>query len=167
MISRRFQSPAPLNSPRRVCWMLGLAIITTTSAFASPPSRNNLGAKFTVLSKGVSSTVQITLRPKTSFDTVTVEAGSGATGITPPCTFADVVRGGTYECSVQVTQKASEASLTLNVVGQRVVNTAKPKLVEVSHFTLLNEAFVTTSGTTSSAEKPLLLSSPNNPSKQQ
>jgi hypothetical protein len=43
---------------------------------------------------------------------------------------------------VNVSHKAREASLTLNVVGEKMVDPQKPRLVEVSHFTFANAGFV-------------------------
>ncbi len=47
-----------------------------------------------------------------------------------------------HVCRVSVSHKAGEASLTLNVVGEKTVVPEKPRLVEVSHFTLANAGFV-------------------------
>src|SRR6185312_11683719 len=119
-----------------------LALAVCTGAFASPPSHRQLGASFTVLSAGQTVTVEIRLKPRASFDTVRVEAGSGAESLTPPCSFANVVRGGSYVCRVNVTHAPDEASLTLNIVGERQIDPSKPRVFEVRHFTIANPGFV-------------------------
>jgi hypothetical protein len=111
-------------------------------ASATPPSQNALGTAFKVIAKGHTNIVEISLKPTSSFDTVRVEAASGVESLTPPCAFSSVVVGGSYVCQVHVTQKAGEASLTLNVVGQRTIDPAKPRLVEVDHFTIDNADYV-------------------------
>jgi hypothetical protein len=103
---------------------------------ADPPQANDLGAVFTVVSRGPSSTVEIRLQPKAAFEAVRVEAASGVASITPPCAFAQVEVGGDYVCRVDITPKAGEASLTLNVVGERAAEAGKARVVEVRHFTL-------------------------------
>ena len=104
--------------------------------WADPPQANDLGAVFTVVSSGTTPTVEIRLRPKLAFETVRVEAASGVASIAPPCAFAQVEVGGDYVCRVNVTPKANEASLTLNVVGERAQEAGKARVVEVRHFTL-------------------------------
>ena len=70
------------------------------------------------------------LKPKLSFDTVRVEAASGVGSMTPPCSFSAIQVGGSYVCRVDVSHKAGEASLTLNVVGERTTDPANPRVVE-------------------------------------
>ena len=62
-------------------------------ALASPPMHNSMGARFRVVSRGPTSTIEITLSPRAAFDTVTVEAGSGVASLTP-CAFTAVVPAG-------------------------------------------------------------------------
>jgi len=119
-----------------------ISVVLASVAFATPPTHNALGATFKVISKGQTSTIEIRLKPKTSFDTVTVEAASGVGSLTPPCSFTAVVVGGSYACQVSVSHKTGEASLTLNVVGEKTLDPERPRLVEVSHFTLANAGFV-------------------------
>src|SRR2546421_5716232 len=119
-----------------------ISVVLASVALATPPTHNALGATFKVISRGQTSTIEIRLKPKTSFDTVRVEAASGVGSLTPPCSFTAVVVGGSYACQVSVSHKTGEASLTLNVVVEKTVDPRKPRLLEVSHFTLANAAFV-------------------------
>lgn len=121
----------------------GVVVVTTLAgvALASPPMHNSMGARFKIVSKGPTSSIEITLKPLVPFDTVRVEAGSGVASLTP-CSFTAVVPGSSYTCRVDVSQKPDQASLTLNVVGERVTDPAKPRFVEVRHFTLANSRFV-------------------------
>ncbi len=121
----------------------GISVVLASVALATPPTHNALGATFKVISRGQTSTIEIRLKPRTSFDTVRVEAASGVGSLTPPCSFTAVVVGGSYACQVSVSHRIGEASLTLNVVGEKTVDPERPRLVEVSHFTLANAAFVT------------------------
>jgi hypothetical protein len=129
----------------------GMSIFLASVAWATPPTHNAMGATLKVISKGQTSTIEIRLKPRTSFDTVRVEAASGVGSLTPPCSFTAVVVGGSYACQVSVSHKTGEASLTLNVVGEKTVDPERPRLVEVSHFTLANPGFVAT--TTNHLEK--------------
>jgi hypothetical protein len=119
-----------------------LSLVLVGVSLATPPTHNEMGATFRVISKGQTNTIEITLKPKTFFDTVRAEAASGAGSLTPPCSFTTVVVGGSYSCEVNVSHKAGEASLTLNVVGEKTLDREKPRLVEISHFTLANAAYV-------------------------
>ncbi len=119
-----------------------LSVALAGVAAATPPTHNAMGATFKVLSVGQTSTIEIRLKPKASFDTVRVEAASGVGSLTPPCSFTAVVVGGSYVCQVSVSHKAGEPSLTLNVVGENTLDKAMPRLVEVSHFTLANSGYV-------------------------
>jgi len=114
----------------------GVALLVTGVALASPPVHNSLGATFRVVSKGATSIIEIRLKPKAPFDSVRVEAASGVGTLAPPCAFSDVVPGGSYSCQVNVSAKQGAASLTLNLVGEKTVDPEKPRIVEVSHFTL-------------------------------
>ena len=145
---------------RRFVAGIGCAVSFIAVGMASPPTPNTLRATFRVVSSGPSSTVEIKLNPTEAFDTVRVEAASGVGTLTPPCSFAAVVAGGSYVCRVSVSNKAGEASLTLNVVGLRTVDPAKPRLVEVSHFTLPNAAFVSPAVKKSNKPTPGLMSTP-------
>jgi hypothetical protein len=134
-VHRRRMS-VPFRKLARVSLVAGVVLGLSHSAFADPPQANDLGAVFTVVSKGPTSTVEIRLKPKMAFEAVRVEAASGVASITPPCAFAQVEPGGDYVCRVNVTPKSGEASLTLNVVGERAAETGKARVVEVRHFTL-------------------------------
>jgi hypothetical protein len=123
-----------------------LALAVCSGASASPPSDRQLGATFEVLAAGQSVTVEIRLKPRASFDSVRVEAGSGVGSLTPPCAFTNVVPGGSYVCRVNVTHAAGAASLTLNVVGELQpspqTSPGRARIFEVSPFTIANPEFV-------------------------
>ena len=155
---------------RHAIWTLtavvGAALALAGAASATPPARNELGASFRLVSKGPTNVVEIRLRPKAPFDTVAVEAASGVESLTPPCSFSGVVPGGSYVCRVSVSHKATAASLTVNVVGQRRADPAKPPLVEVRHYTIGNAGYVARAAKRS--ERPaqnLLLTPPPGASK--
>ncbi|HEX4387514.1 MAG TPA: hypothetical protein VH109_02700 [Steroidobacteraceae bacterium] len=124
--------------------LAALSVAVTASAPASPPQPNELGARFTVLSKGATSTIEIRLSPKAAFESVRVEAASGVGSITPPCAFAQVEAGQSYSCRVDVTPKAGESALTLNVVGEKAAEAGHARVVEVRHFTLATGQAATT-----------------------
>ena len=146
------------NAIRHV--IAGMFLVVAGVASATPPTQNALGSTFKVISKGQTSTVEISLKPTSSFDTVRVEGASGVESLTPPCSFSSVVVGGSYVCQVNVTHKAGEASLTLNVVGLKTIDPAKPKLVEVDHFTIDNADFVAPSAKPSNKPRPSLKLTP-------
>ena len=137
-----------------------LAFAVCSGASASPPTHRQLGASFKILSAGRTVTVEIRLEPRASFDTVHVEAGSGVESLSPPCSFTSVVRGGSYVCRVNVTHVSDQASLTLNVVGERRVDPTKPRVFEVSHFTIPNPEFVAPAQKRSSRPTPGLKLTP-------
>jgi hypothetical protein len=112
------------------------------AAVATPMTPNSLGAVFVVLTKGSTSTVEITLHPAAPFESVKVESGSGVATLSPPCSFSGVVVGATYTCKINVTQASQESSLTLNVVGQTTMGAGRQPIVEVSHFTIANDTYV-------------------------
>ena len=149
---------------RKAVWQ-GLAstcisALLVTIALATPPTPNALGVTYKIVSKGQTNLVEIRLKPTTSFDSVRVEAASGAVSLTPPCAFSGVVVGGAYVCTVSVGHKAEEASLTLNVVGEKTVEPTKPRIVEVSHFTIANAAFVAPAVKRSEKPTPGLILTP-------
>jgi hypothetical protein len=116
--------------------LLAVATALPIALLASPPQPNELGTAFTVIAKGATSTIEITLNPKAAFESVRVEAASGVGSVTPPCAFAKVEAGGSYSCRVNVTPKTGESALTLNVVGEKPAEAGKARVVEVTHFTL-------------------------------
>jgi len=131
------------------------------TALASPSTPNSLGTVFAVVSKGPTSTIEITLHPTAPFDSVKVEAGSGVATLTPPCAFSRVATGGNYVCRVNVTQAAQDASLSLNVIGQRIADPAKPPIVEISHFTISNDSFVEPAATKPRTMGPAMTHKPD------
>ena len=116
--------------------LLAVATALPIALLASPPQPNELGTVFTVIAKGATSTIEITLSPKAAFESVRVEAASGVGSVTPPCAFAKVEAGGSYSCRVNVTPKTGESALTLNVVGEKPAEAGRARVVEVTHFTL-------------------------------
>ena len=148
--------------------MAAAIVLCGATAAASPPAHNELGARFTVLSRGSTNVIDIHLAPKSSFDAVRVEAGSGAALITPPCEFTAVAAGGSYDCRVNATHRSGAATLTIKVVGEKTSDPLKPKTFEVSHFTLANGAFVPApAGKAPRASANLRLTPPKNAPKQQ
>ena len=139
---------------------MGFSAMISALTWASQPTRNSVGASFSVVSLSSTSTVEIRLRPKAAFDTVTVEAGSGVASLNPPCSFHSVVPDGSYACRVDVTHKASDASLTINVVARVTGDPARPARIEISHFTLANSTYIRPKTGTKATHKPLLQSSP-------
>jgi len=113
-----------------------IALVAAGAALASPPAQNGLGAHFRIVSTGTSSVVEIRLQPKAAFDSVRVEAASGVATLTPPCEFAGVSAGARYSCRVNLSARQGAAAMTLNLVGERTVDPDRPRVVEVSHFTL-------------------------------
>jgi hypothetical protein len=130
---------APVRVASRALFVA--ALLATASASATPPDRDALGARFTVVSTGPVTTVDVRLVPRTSFSTVTVERGSGAASISPACTFQAVVPGGSYVCRVNVTAIASEPSFTLNVVGTVEGPSGSIPRTQVANLTVLNSGY--------------------------
>jgi len=118
----------------------------------------HLGASYEVLSRGPTTSIEITLKPTIEFGTVTVEAASGVATLSPPCSFRAVLPGSSYSCVVEVTGTSSDAAFTINVVGQRSSTAGAPLVAEVSHFTMLNPSFVRASKKPAGDRKPTLIS---------
>lgn len=119
-----------------------LALLAASWVAATPPARNDLGTSFRIIARGPTSTIEIRLSPRQAFERVDVEAGSGVASLSPPCSFSNVSGGGSYICRVDVTAKASDPAMTVNVVGHRAGETGKPGHFEVRHVTLINPAYV-------------------------
>ena len=132
------------------------ALIVAGVAVASPPTSNEMGFSYKVASPN-SSTVEIRLTPRQSFDDVHVEAGSGVASFTP-CGFSPVLVGHTYKCNVTVTGKPSDAAITLNVVARRSVAGSTIPQIEIQHLSLRNAHAVLTPKPKAMA-KPMLQSS--------
>ena len=160
--SRVTSMRAPLVVGRRLA-VLALVLLGA-AAEASPPAANGLGATFRLVSRGSTNTVEIRLAPSASFESVSVEAASGATALTPPCAFASVVPGGSYVCRVNVTHQSGAASLSLNVVGHSAVGPSHVRVVETSHYTIPNPGYTRPAGSVRRASRPpaptLLLTPP-------
>jgi hypothetical protein len=138
-----------------------LALLAASWVAATPPARNDLGTTFSVISRGPTSTIEIRLSPRRSFDRVDVEAGSGVASLSPPCSFSNVVVDGSYLCRIDATAKASDAAMTVNVVGHRAGEAGKPGHFEVGHFTLINPAYVRSKSKPASKPVPGFVTSPN------
>jgi hypothetical protein len=112
-------------------------------ATASQPMSNDLGVRFKVLKSGPTASVEIRIAPKRDFESVTIEAASGVATLSPSCAFANmkVVAGGSYACRVDVTGKASEPAMTLNVVARRAVSGGAVPVTEVHHLSVRNPSF--------------------------
>ena len=147
----------------RIARAVGVALLSAGPVFATPPSRDHLGATFELLSSGPSSEVEIRLLPTEAFDSVTVEAASGVVSLIPACSFNDVVSGGSYVCVINATGTSTDAALTINVVGQRALGVGKPLFVEVSNFTMANPSFVPSPHKGPTTRTPALRSSPGQP----
>ena len=118
---------------------LSLAIGT---ASASVPVSNELGIRFRVITAGPPATVEIRLKPRREFDSVRIEAASGVAALTPPCTFADVVPGGSYACRVEVAGVPSEPAMTLNVVATHASPGGGLPETEIHHLSVKNASFL-------------------------
>jgi hypothetical protein len=137
-----------------------LALLTASWVAATPPVRNDLGTTFSVVSRGPTSTIEIRLSPRRSFERVDVEAGSGVASLSPPCSFPNVTGGGSYVCRIDVTAKASDPAMTVNVVGHHAGEAGRPGHFEVRHFTLINPAYVRSNSKPASKPVPGFVNSP-------
>lgn len=127
--------------PFRVAGVVSfLLAIGTASALV--PTSNELGIHFKVVASAPAVTVEISLRPRRDFDSVSIEAASGVASMTPPCTFSAVVAGGSYVCRVDVTGKSSDAAMTLNIVGTRATAGGGLPETEIHHLSVKNTSFV-------------------------
>ncbi|MBS0393454.1 MAG: hypothetical protein JSR54_02450 [Proteobacteria bacterium] len=125
----------------RAACAAGLLALPALAALATPPTPSALGAAFRVVDSGASPTIEIRLRPSVAYDRVTVEPGSGVASLAPPCVFEPVAAGQTYTCRVTVAHTAGQASLTLNVVGQRPPVAGARRAADISHYTLRDPGF--------------------------
>lgn len=137
-------SGANVETHSFVCRLLLLAVFVAVASttIATPPARDKIGASFSIISQDGTTAVAITIRPDSQFDVVSVEGGSGVAALEPPCAFHNVSPGQTYSCHVNLTQKASEPSSTINVVAEIRSKKANRSRLEVAHFTVANKAFV-------------------------
>jgi hypothetical protein len=136
---------------------LGLSsILLAGGVIASPPTHNQLGYTHKILSRGATMTVEITLKPKRSFDSVSVQPGSGVASISPDCSFTGVIMGGSYACRFDVTGKPTDAAMTVNIIAESTPAPHALVQAEVHHLTMTNSAFVRS---TAAASKHTLMSS--------
>lgn len=136
-------------------------MLTVGSAMASPPTHNQLGYAYKILNSGAAMTVEITLKPKRSFDSVAVQAGSGVASISPDCSFAGVTEGGSYVCRFEVTGKPTDAAMTVNIVAQSTPAPHALLHAEVHHLTLTNSAFVRSAAAAATSTHVLISSGPS------
>ena len=132
--------------PRLPSYWVGAALsvaLAMGTASASIPVSNDLGVHFKVLRTGPTASVEIRVRPRRDFDSVSVEAASGVASLTPSCGFTalPVVAGGSYVCRVNVTGKPSESAMTVNVIGRRAVPGGTVPVTEMHHLSVKNSAF--------------------------
>ena len=136
------RAPAMCGPARWMAAALSVAL-AISEAHASVPTSNELGVQFKVLKTGPTTAVEISMRPRRDFDSVTVEAGSGVASLTPSCGFKNVTAAADkpYVCRVDVTGKSSEAAMTLNVVARRVVPGGTVPVMEVHHFSIKSPTY--------------------------
>ena len=138
-----------------------LSMLTVGSAIASPPTHNQLGYAHKIVSSGATMTVEITLKPKRSFDSVSVQAGSGVASISPDCSFTGVTVGGSYVCRFDVTGKPTDAAMTVNIVAESTPVPHALVHAEVHHLTLTNSAFVRPAAAAAASKHTLMSSGPS------
>ncbi len=139
-------SPAPRRALLAAVALLallvgGAAAAVPQAAQASPESGNELGFTYAIVSTGGVVTVDIRLKPTRSFDTVTVEPGSGVASLSPPCQLVSLVTGGSYGCRIEVTGTGDQPGMTVNVVGLRRSPGVPVPASEIHHFSLSNASF--------------------------
>ena len=147
---------------RRIAVSLS-SILVAASVLASPPTHNQLGYAHKILSRGATMTVEITLKPKRSFDNVSVQAGSGVASLAPDCSFAGVSAGGSYVCRFEVTGKPTDAAMTVNIVAENTPATHALAQTEVHHLTMTNSAFLRSAARATASKHSLISSAPTPP----
>ena len=142
-------SPKFLKSPTSAFQNLAHALATAVFlslasgvVSASVATSNELGVEFKVVTSGPTATVEINLRPRRDFDSVSVEGASGVASLTPSCGFSNIVVGGSYVCRVDVTGKPSDAAMTMNVVARHAMPGGGVPETEIHHFSIKNTSFV-------------------------
>jgi hypothetical protein len=137
------------------------SILLAGSAIASPPTHNQLGYAHKIIRNGATMTVEITLKPKRSFDSVSVQAGSGVASISPDCSFIGVTVGGSYVCRFDVTGKPTDAAMTVNIVAESTPAPHALVHAEVHHLTMPNSAFVRSAAAAAASKHTLISSWPS------
>jgi hypothetical protein len=139
------------------------SILLAGSAIASPPTHNQLGYAHKIIRSGATMTVtvEITLKPKRSFDSVSVQAGSGVASISPDCSFIGVTVGGSYACRFDVTGKPTDAAMTVNIVAESTPAPHALVHTEVHHLTVPNSAFVHSAAAAATSKHTLISSRPS------
>ena len=127
-------------------------VLWAAAATASQPTHNQLGFSHRIISSGATVTVEITLKPKHAFDTVSVQGGSGVATLSPDCTFTGVTVAGSYVCRFDVTGKPTDAAMTVNVVAESTPASHAVVQTEVHHLSFRNEAYVRSTPAASSHE---------------
>lgn len=142
--------------------LLGLlSILLAGSATASTATRNQLGYAHKIINSGATMTVEIRLKPKRSFDTVSVEAGSGVASLSPDCSFTGLTAGGSYVCRFDVTGKSTDAAMTINIVAESRPTPHALVETEVHHLTLSNSGFVRPAAGMAASKHTLMSSRPS------
>ncbi|HWS68813.1 MAG TPA: hypothetical protein VN325_39080 [Steroidobacteraceae bacterium] len=137
------------------------SILLAGSAIASPPTHNQLGYAHKIIRSGATMTVEITLKPKRSFDSVSVQAGSGVASISPDCSFIGVTVGGSYVCRFDVTGKPTDAAMTVNIVAESTPAPHALVHAEIHHLTMPNSTFVRSAAAAAASKHTLISSRPS------
>jgi hypothetical protein len=121
--------------------LLSVSMLLAAGAPASTATHNQLGYAHKIIAGGTTMTVEIRLKPKRSFDSVTVEAGSGVASLSPDCSFSALTAGGSYVCRFDVTGKSTDAAMTINIVAESRPSPHALVETEVHHLTITNSGF--------------------------
>jgi hypothetical protein len=138
-----------------------LSVLFVGSAMASTPTRNQLGYAHKIINSGTTMTVEIRLKPKRSFDSVSVQAGSGVASISPDCSFTGLTAGGSYVCRFDVTGKSTDAAMTVNIVAESTPAPHALVETEVHHLTMTNSGFVRPAAGIAASKHTLMSSGPS------
>jgi len=141
-----------------------MLLLGWAAAYASTPTTNDVGFSYKILSSGPPVTVEIRLKPRHSYESVAVEAGSGVATMTP-CAFSTVLASHSYVCRVTVTGKPGDAAMTLNLVARHTVAGGALPETEIHHISVTNAAYVPPAKGKAVSNKPTLTSSPTKQNK--
>jgi hypothetical protein len=120
---------------------MGLLAMPLASAWSTPAASRVLGLSHRLISSGETLTVELTVKPTRDFDKISVESGSGVKTILPECHFDGVSANTSYTCRLEMTGTASDAFMTLNVIGLSLPPGGGLAQTEVQHLTFRNGAF--------------------------
>jgi hypothetical protein len=136
-------------------------MVVAGSAMGSPATPNQLGYSHKILSQGATVSVEISLKPKRSFDRVSVQSGSGVASLYPDCSFASVTTGGSYVCRFDVSGKPTDAAMTVNIVAESRPSPHGLVQTEIHHLTMANSAFVHSAASATPSKHALMTSRPH------